>query len=75
MKKPETNLWDQYKYIVAWGKMLGSYAYYIEDQIRNAIAENAPYTAIYNRDGRWITYEEIQNPETKYMIDKLINKK
>lgn len=52
----------KYPYIYAWGKNLGSFNYYIQEQINLAEKENAPERAIYRRDtGEWIIIDEIEN--------------
>ena len=62
-----------YKYIRAWGISLGSFDYYIENQIAKAKEDNAPQTAIYKRqDGTWATFEEIKREDTKEEIMRII---
>jgi hypothetical protein len=49
MNKP-----DEYKAIVRWGKLLGSFPYYIKAEQEQAAKENAPLDAIFRRDdGTW----------------------
>ena len=48
----------QYPYILLWGRRLGSFPSYINDQIEKARADNAPQTAIYERDGVWRTIDQ-----------------
>ena len=63
-----------YKYIRAWGISLGSFDYYIENQIAKAKEDNAPQTAIYKRqDGTWATFEEIKREDTKEEIARLVD--
>lgn len=57
----------QYPYISAWGNCIGSYPYYIEDQIQKAKSEKAPITAYTRKHGaedddhpRWSTIDEIR---------------
>jgi hypothetical protein len=48
-----------YKYIRAWGKMMGSFKYYVDDQVERAIRDKAPEDAVYQRsDGRWVQLKE-----------------
>lgn len=62
-----------YKYIRAWGKMLGSFRGYIEGEIEKARKESAPETAIYRRsDGTWATFEGIECQDTKQRIREII---
>ena len=63
-----------YKYIRAWGYSLGSFDYYIENQIAKAKEDNAPPTAVYKRqDGTWATFEEIKRDDTKEEIALLVD--
>lgn len=62
-----------YKYIRAWGKMLGSFRGYIEGEVEKARKERAPETAIYRRsDGTWATFEGIERQDTKQRIREII---
>ena len=60
-EKEETErLRKKYKYIVGWGKMMGSYDPYINDQIRKAEGENASEDSIYhNSEKGWIQYDDL----------------
>ncbi len=70
----------KYKHLVAWCKMMGSYNYYIEDQIAKAKATNAPEDAIYEKmaeDGsgptdEWARFSEVTNQDTKMKIERLL---
>ena len=64
----------KYKYIHAWGKMMGSFPYYINNQVAKAIEENAPETAIFRSsyDGTWATFEGIENKDTKLRIASIV---
>ena len=67
---------SKYRHIVAWGKLLGSYPYYIEMQVDEAIKDNAPANAIYKaQDGTWHTYEGITNPDSRARMDALLESK
>jgi hypothetical protein len=58
-----------YPHIVAWGRMLGSYDDYIQDQVALARADNAPPTAIYkHQDESWATFDEVTSHTTRAMI-------
>lgn len=50
-----------YNYIIAWNRMMGSYEYYIKQQIEKATKENAPEDVCYYNDfeQRWVTYKEL----------------
>ncbi len=53
----------EYVCIVAWGRRMGSFNYYITAEQKRAAEEGAPITAIYrNNDGTWSTAEEIKDP-------------
>ena len=63
----------KYYYIRAWGKLLNSFAYYIEAEIERARKDKAPETAIYRReDGTWATFEQIESPVTKADIARIV---
>lgn len=50
----------EYKHIAAWGRMMGSFGYYIESQQQKAAKENAPASAIYKHsDGHWETSDDL----------------
>jgi hypothetical protein len=63
-----------YLYIVRWGRFLGSYDYFIQDECDLAQKENAPLNAIYPRqkpacshrpeDG-WATTDDVTNPRAR----------
>ena len=62
-----------YLYIRAWGTALGSFLYYIEDQVEKARRDHAPETAIYRRqDGSWAVFEEIAAEDVKAHIAALV---
>jgi hypothetical protein len=66
MNKPE-----DYKHIRAWGVMLQSYEYYIRQQQETAAHDDAPITAVYKRDDRWITIEEC-SPTTQTQVNDYV---
>ena len=59
-----------YRYIKAWGRMMGSFAYYIRDEQAKASKDNAPLDAIYykSEDG-WHVYSEVTNQETRRAME------
>lgn len=61
----------QYPYIRAWGRMMQSYAYYIEGEVERAMADNAPANAIYQRDGKWYTLDDIKSDDTRQEVLRL----
>jgi hypothetical protein len=52
-----------YNYITAWGRMMGSYDYYILQQIEKAKQDNAPSDACYFNDfeQKWVCYSDINS--------------
>lgn len=52
-----------YKYIQMWGEMLQSFQSYIDAEKAKAAEDNAPFNAIYKRDGKWITFDTVSNEE------------
>ena len=63
----------KYLYIRAWGKLLGSFPYYIEGEVAKAEKENAPETAIFRReDGTWEVFEGIGYEDTKARIAAMV---
>jgi hypothetical protein len=60
---------DDYPYIVAWGRMMGSHRPYIRQQVEQARADGAPPNAIYRRDdGTWAITEEILRGDTRRQL-------
>ena len=52
----------KYLCLVRWCRSLGSYDYYIQQQLEQAVKDDAPTTAIYERDGVWHVAEDIADP-------------
>jgi hypothetical protein len=58
-----------YPYIVLWGKMMGSGQYYIDAQVEQARADDAPANATFKRSeygerpGQWSTIDDCTNPD------------
>ncbi|GAH43340.1 unnamed protein product [marine sediment metagenome] len=48
-----------YNYIRAWESFLGSYPYYINQQIELARQDEAPDNAIFKALGYWQTFDDI----------------
>ncbi len=59
-----------YKMIRTWGKLMGSYQYYIDIQVKKAISDNAPFNATYKRNGKWRTVNDIENTD---LLKRLVN--
>jgi hypothetical protein len=57
--------------IRAWGAHMGSFPYYIRDQITIAHEDKAPGNAIYKRDdGTWATIDDITDKSLRDQIDR-----
>jgi hypothetical protein len=56
-----------YPFIHAWGARMGSFQYYIKDQVMDARADNALQTAIYKdyNTKKWRTIDDVSNPEAR----------
>jgi hypothetical protein len=62
-----------YKYIRAWGYMMGSFEYYVRGQVDKARRDNAPADAIYrDDDGTWHRYANVTRADTRMVIDRLM---
>lgn len=60
-----------YVMIRAWGQYMGSYSYYIRDQIAIAKEDKAPGNAIYKQDdGTWATVEQL-NSITRVTVERI----
>ena len=61
-----------YKHIRAWGKMMGSFEYYIMGEQEKAAADNAPLDAIYKREDGWHTYSSVTREDTRQRMDSFL---
>lgn len=61
----------QFPFIAKWGQIMGSYDYYIDNQCRLAKEDNAPANAIYERDGKWRTTDDVTSPDMRYKLGLL----
>jgi hypothetical protein len=59
---------SKYPYIVRWGRMMGSYDYYIDNQCAQAEEDKAPTNAIYKRSDGWRTTDGITNEQTRHTL-------
>lgn len=59
---------EDYPYIRAWGRNLGSHGRYIEEQVALARKMGAPQNATYERDGVWNTTDHIQSDGTREQL-------
>ena len=57
---------NDYPFIRAWGRIMGSHRDYIDHQVELAREDQAPPDAIYRRDdGTWATTDEILRSDTR----------
>lgn len=57
-----SRLKDAFPYVFAWEKRMGAMDYYICAQLEQAEKDCAPTNAIYERDGKWQTLDDVENP-------------
>lgn len=63
----------EYPYIRAWGKMLGSFQSYIDDQVTRAKRVNAPQNAVYIRmNNTWATIDDVAAGDTKDILERYV---
>lgn len=61
-----------YIMIRAYGRFMGSYPYYIRDQIALAKMDRAPHNVIFKReDGTWATIEDIKSGGDRARIEDI----
>lgn len=63
---------EEYPWVRAWGELMGSYQYYIKDQIARAKAAGAPQTAVYQPANgpstEWVTLDAITSSHTQRQL-------
>lgn len=60
---------NDYPFIRAWGRIMGSHQHYIDNQVELARQEHAPPNATYRReDGTWATIDEIVRTDTRRQL-------
>lgn len=68
----------KYKAIRAWGMYMGSFDWYIDQEVSKAAAQNAPKDAIFRRvgaDGKfagWAVVDDIKSPDIKIAVEHYI---
>ena len=64
-------LYKKYPYIVAWGWMLGSKSYFVDDECWRAEQDGAPTDAVYksHSTGEWVRVGELQNAEARVRLE------
>jgi len=62
-----------YLYIRAWGRLLGSYQYYIAAEVAQAQQDKAPHDAIFKRGDVWHCWSDINddNPN-KWLVADIV---
>jgi hypothetical protein len=63
------NMTKSYSAIRAWGHMMQSFGYYIEDEVRRARRDDAPADAIYkgfDGEGKWTRLSDVTSPDTRW---------
>lgn len=70
MKKPKVNLSAKYPWIQKWGQWMGSYQYYIDQQLELAEETNAPLNATsYNEETKhWTTTDDIKQASMRFNL-------
>lgn len=64
----------KYKYLRAWDTMMHSGELWMSMMQDKAEEEHAPITAVYRRtDGIWVTFEEVENTETRNRIQQMVD--
>ena len=68
--KVNKNLSEKYPFIVKWGQMMGSFPYYINNQLELAEETRAPENATFYDEGNnvWNTTDGITNESTKIQL-------
>jgi hypothetical protein len=61
-----THIANDYPYIRSWGRIMGSFRYFVEDEIDRARVDGAPQNAIHRKDdGTWATTDDVRSDETR----------
>jgi hypothetical protein len=68
----QTHKPKEYKHISAWGRLLGSFTYYIVAQQKLAASQHAPIDAIFCRDGIWSRVCEIKDASLRDELKELL---
>ena len=68
MSKPNK---PDYVFIRLWGINAGSFTYYIDTVQAKARRDDAPWDAVYERDGHWFTIGDVTNIITLHHLEGL----
>jgi len=63
---------EDYPYIIAWGKVMGSFPSYVQMQVDSARASEAPKDAIYRRANKWFTLDDVKQEQMKTRLIKIV---
>jgi hypothetical protein len=61
-----------YPYIRAYGKILGSRRVFVDAEVEWARQEHAPQTAVCKKEGAWITFDQVQRPDTRLQLAEIV---
>lgn len=59
---------EEYALIWLWGRLLSSQPSWIREQQERAAREGAPLNAIYRKEVRWHTADEVLHPDTRALL-------
>ena len=80
MSTEKTTKPEDYLAIAAWGKMLGSYGYYVREQQRLASEDGAPINAVYEkhshsgRSHEWVTLDacaQVTQDDVNVLVEQM----
>jgi hypothetical protein len=60
-----------YTLIAAYGRHIGSLPHYIQSQCDQALADGAPFDAIHQKDGKWVTADKITHRQLRIALGLL----
>lgn len=61
-----------YPYIRAWGQIMHSRGWYVDEQVKLAQRDRAPHDAIYKRDEKWVTASQITSGNTRALVEQTV---
>ena len=62
---------QNYPYIRAWARLMGSHAFYVSAQVERANREGAPADAIYRATDGWRTIRDVKDPVTLANVERM----
>lgn len=63
---------DDYKHIEAWGRLLGSYRYFISEEQARAAKEGAPIDAVFKDNDGWVSFSKVTAPDVRLRITTIL---